>query len=110
MLPDPLIILTSPSSKVPYKKLIRSRVMSYWETKLRQAASPLLSLEFYHPQFYSLSRPHPIWSSAGSNPYEVEMRRPAARPRCCQAGTGPAVYLDIGMETPLDTAPFLPAG
>ena len=52
--------------------------MSYWETKLRQAASPLLSLEFFHPQFYSLSRPHPIWSSAGSNPYEVEKA-------CCQA-------------------------
>ena len=78
-LPDPLTILTtSPSTKLSYKKLVRSRVMNYWETKLRQDAAPLLSLEFFQPQFYSLSRPHPIWSSAGSNPYEVEKA-------CCQA-------------------------
>ena len=35
-------------------------------------AAPLDSLLFFHPQFYSLTKPHPIWTSAGNNPYEVE--------------------------------------
>ena len=52
--------------------------MDFWETKLRADASPLDSLIFFKPQFYSLSKPHPIWTSAGNNPYEVEKA-------CCQA-------------------------
>ena len=36
-------------------------------------------LAFFHPQFYSLSKPHPIWSSAGSNPHEVEKASCQAR-------------------------------
>lgn len=77
-LPDPLIILTNPPSKLTYKKLAKSKIIDFWETKLRQDAAPLDSLVYFQPQFYSLSKPHPIWSSAGSNPYEVEKA-------CCQA-------------------------
>ena len=77
-LPDPLTILNSPPTKLSYKKLVKSRIIDYWETKLRQDALNLSSLAFFKPQFYSLSKPHPIWSSAGSNPYEVEKA-------CCQA-------------------------
>ena len=30
------------------------------------------SLIFFKAHFYSLSKPHPLWSTAGENPYEVE--------------------------------------
>ena len=69
-LPDPITILTL--SKTSYKKQVKSKIVDHWETKLRLAASKLLSLEFFQAQFYSLSRPHPIWTSAGGNSYEVE--------------------------------------
>ena len=77
-LPDPLTILTDPLSKESHKKLMKSKVRDYWETIFRAEAAKLLSLVYFKPHFYSLTRPHPIWSSAGSNPYEVEKA-------CCQA-------------------------
>ena len=45
--------------------------MDYWETKLRQDASLLTSLTYFDPRYMSLARPHPIWWTAGANPYEV---------------------------------------
>ena len=77
-LPDPMTLLSNPPSKQSFKNLVKSKVMQYWESELRVAAASLPSLEFFKPQFYSLSRPHPIWLSAGNNPYEVEKA-------CCQA-------------------------
>ena len=71
-LPDPLSILTSPPNKGSFKTKTRSHVMDFWESKLRVAAAKLDSLCFFKANFYSLSKPHPIWSTAGSNPYEVE--------------------------------------
>ena len=77
-LPDPLTILTDPLSKESHKRLTKSKVKDYWETKFRLEAAKLESLVYFKPHFYSLSKPHPIWSSAGNNPYEVEKA-------CCQA-------------------------
>ena len=77
-LPDPIDVLTAPPSKQAFKKLVKSKVIQYWELKLREEASKLPSLQYFKPQFYSLLKPHPIWLSAGNNPYEVEKA-------CCQA-------------------------
>ena len=77
-LPDPLTILTNPPSKESFKRTVKSKVTDFWEKKLRFDASKLLSLEFFQPSYYSLSKPHPIFSSAGANPYEV-------RKACVQA-------------------------
>ena len=71
-LPDPLTILNNPPTKCSYKRLAKSMVVDFWEKKFRQDASRLDSLIFFKPEFYSLVKPHPIWTSAGSNPYEVE--------------------------------------
>ena len=57
---------------------MKMRLKLKMKLKLSQDASKLSSLLYFKPAFYSLSRPHPIWSSAGSNPYEVEKA-------CCQA-------------------------
>ena len=71
-LPCPLYTLSNPPTKDTYKREVKSRVTNYWENKLRMASARLLSLEFFKPQFYNLTRPHPIWTTAGNNPYEVE--------------------------------------
>ena len=70
-LPHPLTILANPPTAKDYKKQVRSHVVDYWERKLRQEALNLPSLLFFHPHYMSLTCSHPIWSTVGSNPYEV---------------------------------------
>ena len=78
-LPHPLIILDSPPKKFAFKRLVKSHVIDYWERKLREEANPKTSLAFFKPQFMSLSSPHPLWLTAGSNPYEVNKATVQAR-------------------------------
>ena len=70
-LPHPLRILENPPCKEKYKKLIKSKITDYWEAKLRGEASLLSSLVHFKPEYMSLIKPHPIWSTAGNNPYEI---------------------------------------
>ena len=42
-----------------------------WEQRLRLESSFLPSLQYFHPQFMSLSTPHRLWTTAGPKPYEV---------------------------------------
>ena len=70
-LPHPLTFLDTPLPKLKFKKIIKSKVVDYWEQKLRTEASPLTSLSYFKPEYMSLCRPHPIWCTAGSNPYEI---------------------------------------
>ena len=53
--------------------------MSYWEVQLRGESSLLPSLKYFHPEFMSLTKPHPIWSTTGSNPYEISKAIQQAR-------------------------------
>ena len=53
--------------------------MSYWEKTLRSEASRFPSLSLFKSEFMSLSSPHPIWSTTGSNPYEVSKAIQQAR-------------------------------
>ena len=78
-LPHPLSLLDYPPTKETYGKLIRSRVMDFWETKLRGEASLIPSLQYFQPNFMSLSSPHPVWATAGSNPYEISKAIQQAR-------------------------------
>ena len=50
-LPIPLSVLTNPQSKFSFKNKVRSHAK---------------------PSFHSLAKPHPLWSSAGPNPYEEQ--------------------------------------
>ena len=72
-LPHPAQLLADPPSKDVYKKLVRKKVIDYWEQKLRHEASHLKSLEFFKPEFMSLAKPHPIWSTTGPSPTKVVM-------------------------------------
>ena len=78
-LPHPLRILENPPCKEKYKKLIKSKITDYWELKLRGEASLLSSLVYFKPEYMSLVKPHPIWSTAGNNPYEISKAIQQAR-------------------------------
>ena len=72
-LPHPLTLMSSPPSKESFKNIVKKHVLNYWELKLREeAVSPeLSSLQYFHAEFQSLCTPHPLWSTAGSSPYQV---------------------------------------
>ena len=71
-LPSPLSLLQCPPTKARYKSLVRSKITNFWEIKLRAEASGMpSSLQYFKPEFMSLQKPHPIWTTCGSNPFEV---------------------------------------
>ena len=72
-LPHPLTLLEVPETKIKFKKMVKKQVIDFWEQKLRETASNLPSLEFFHPQFMSLTTTHPVITTAGSSPYRVNM-------------------------------------
>ena len=72
-LPHPNKLLKDPMPKETYKRLIKSHVTNYWESVLRTEAANLPSLSFFRPQFMSLAKPHPMWSTAGSSPAKIAM-------------------------------------
>ena len=78
-LPHPLSLLQEPLPKKKFNQLVRSSILDHWEINLRLKAAELTSAPYFHPQFMSLSRPHPIWSSCGSNPFEVHKAVTSAR-------------------------------
>ena len=80
-LPSPLSLLEFPLSKHSYKSLVKSKVVDYWETLLRGEAAKLQgsSLRYFKPQFMSLTKPHLLWRTCGSNPYEVHKAVTQAR-------------------------------
>ena len=74
-LPHPLHLLEQPPEKLKFKKLSKSKVINFWETKLRSESQYLPSLKYFHTQYLSLSTTHRLWTSAGSKPYEVAKAR-----------------------------------
>ena len=72
-LPHPSVLLSCPLMKDKYKRLVKSKVISYWENVLRLEASSLRSLQYFNPYYMSLSSSHPIWFTARSSPSKVTM-------------------------------------
>ena len=72
-LPHPLDLLQNPPSKTVFKSMVKKKVVDYWETVLRAEVDPRSSLEFFKPSYMSLTKSHPIFSSAGSSPSKVAM-------------------------------------
>ena len=70
-LPHPLTTLANPPTKASYNKQIRSKIFDYWESELRLKAMELTSAPFFKPEFMSLTCPHQLWTSCGSNPFEI---------------------------------------
>ena len=76
---DPISILSNPPTKLSFKKLSKQKVLNHWNSKLRLSVASLPSLNLFQADFMSLSQPHPIWTSAGSSPYEVRKATVQAR-------------------------------
>ena len=70
-LPHTLLLLFNPPVKLQFKKLVKAKVVDYWEKKLRAEAAFLPSLVFFNPYFLSLTTPHKLLTYAGPNSYEV---------------------------------------
>ena len=73
VLPSPQSLLKFPMPKDKYKNLVKSRIIDFWECHLRTEANKLShhSLQYFKPEFMSLTCPHPLWTSCGSNPFEI---------------------------------------
>ena len=69
-LPHPIVLLQESITKERFDKLVKSKVINHWELKLREAAADLSSIPYFKPEFMSLTKPHPLWTSCGSNPFE----------------------------------------
>ena len=78
-LPDPVVILSNPPSCNSYKMNTKQKVLDYWNTKFRAAVNSLESLYMFKADYMSLCQPHPIWSTAGSSPFEVKKATVQAR-------------------------------
>ena len=74
-LPQPLLLLNSPPTKETFKALVKSKVIDYWEHKLRSKATFLPSLLYFHTEYMSLTSPPRLWTTAGINSYEVARAR-----------------------------------
>ena len=78
-LPHPMSLLEEPPTASIYNSLVKSKIVDYWEIRLRAEALQLKSAPFFNPTFMSLAKPHPIWVSCGSNPFECHKAVTAAR-------------------------------
>ena len=68
-LPHPLLLLDYPLNKEAYKKLVKAKVVNYWEVKLRAEASFLRESEFmpyFYPDFHSIIKPFRLLTSGGN--------------------------------------------
>ena len=75
----PLQLLDHPPSKAAFKVLVKKRVAQYWEDLLRDEAAGLPSLHYFVASCGSLTSPHPIWTSSGSNSFENRKSQVLAR-------------------------------
>ena len=78
-LPTPLAPLQSLPPKYSLKAFVKAHVVDFWEHRLRSEAATHHSLVYFKPNFMSLLHPHPIWTTCGSNSFEVNKAITQAR-------------------------------
>ena len=78
-LPSPLFLLYNPPPKSSFKTLAKKRIVDYWQEHYRSEAHSLPSLKYFKPQFMSLLKPHPLWTTCKGNSYEVNKSVTVAR-------------------------------
>ena len=106
-LPHPLLLLEQKLPKEQFKKQIKAKVLDYWEIKLRQEAAFLPSLSYFNTAYYSLSKPHKLWTTAGQKPYEVSKARIQLLFLCSQYPSGSRTR-HWSPENPLGLCSFPP--
>ena len=78
-LPHPVSWLTSQPTKQQVKTMAKAAVLQVWLAKLRSKAATLPSLKYLRSDFLGLVRCHPIFTTCGSSPWEVEKATTQAR-------------------------------
>ena len=72
-LPHPSLLLEAKYGKSTFKMMIKKKIFNFYEQKLREEASNLPSLSYFHPEYMTLLKPHPLFTTAGFSPYKVAM-------------------------------------
>ena len=70
-LPHPLHLLTNPPAPNAFKSLCKSKIQEYWRRELTSKISAYSSLRYLRPEYISLCRPHPLWTSLDGNPHQT---------------------------------------
>ena len=70
-LPSSLSLLASPPSKGCFKNLLKCQVIDHWKKHYEDEAAEKVSLKYFKPQYLSLTRPHPLWTTCTNNPWET---------------------------------------
>ena len=70
-LPCPLQLLTHPPDPDKFKSICKSKIHDYWRRELTCRIPSFSSLRYLKPDYISLRRPHPLWSSLDGNPYQT---------------------------------------
>ena len=70
-LPHPSCLLDRQLSKLAFKKLVKSKVINYWECLLRAEIECLRSVPFFKANFMSLCSSHPLFVTAKHSPAQV---------------------------------------
>ena len=80
-LSHPLTLLGDPVPKLRFKKIVKLRVVEYWQNKLAaECSSPdLPSLQHFNPYKSSLLHPHPIWTTSAGSCFETAKSTVLAR-------------------------------
>ena len=78
-LPHPTDWLSSKPTKMSVKTMAKAAVLQYWLAVLRTKASCLSSLRYLKTEYLGLTKCHPIFTTCGSSPWEVEKATTQAR-------------------------------
>ena len=70
-LPHPITLLDNPYDKETFKTLVSNAILDFWQTRYRNLSSLLPSLSMFHPEYMSLKTPHPLLTTVGSNPFQI---------------------------------------
>ena len=71
--------MANPPSATSFQNTAKQKVLDYWNLKFRAAINDLDSLSMFRAEYMILCNPHPIWTSAGSSPFEIKKATVQAR-------------------------------
>ena len=69
-LPDPLDLLNNCPTKKTFKSWVKQSVSKYWQQLLVKECQNMSSLKYFKPELYSITRPHYMWTTTASRPFE----------------------------------------
>ena len=75
----PLQLLKNPPPKEQFKNEVKRKIHDFWFNQFVTEIKKLKSLKYFQPELYSLTKPHYMWTTAASNPFECSKSTILAR-------------------------------